>query len=60
MLNASDFRAEKGRANLTVRQVAEGAKIAPNTIVHLLDDIKNGTVTLAKARAVMNYLKVGE
>lgn len=57
MLTASSFRSEKGRADLTIDQIAKGSSISPNTIVRLLDDEKNSTVTLAKARKVMDYLK---
>jgi len=48
MLTASSFRSEKGRADLTIDQIAKGSSISPNTIVRLLDDEKNSTVTLAK------------
>lgn len=57
MLKASDFRAEKGRVDLTIEQISEGAKVSPNTVVRLLDEDKNKTVTLAKARQVMDYMK---
>ena len=57
MLKARDFRAEKGRADLTVLQTATGAGVSPNTVVALLDEKKNGSVTLIKARLVMDFLK---
>lgn len=57
MFNASDFRSEKGRADLTIAQIAEGTGVAPNTVVRLLDNERNKTVTLDKARVVMDFIK---
>lgn len=56
MFTASDFRSEKGRTNLAIHQIAVGADVSYSTVARLLHYDSNPSVTLAKARLVMDHL----